>query len=81
MEFRGRRFKSKSGQVSIDTSNNHSLAYTICMSSFGYTHMITSAKPPSKRTWRPTKAKAEMKSDTVQKMNWICCTKLSLSAG
>ena len=33
-----------SGQLSIATSNNHSVVNTICIISFRYTHVITSRK-------------------------------------
>ena len=41
---------------------------TICISSFRYTHVITSRKIQLKQTWRLTKAMAEMKPDTEQTM-------------
>ena len=37
-------FKSYAGQLSVATSNNASVLNTICISSFRYTHVITSRK-------------------------------------
>ena len=42
--FSGRGFKSHSGQLSVATSENHSVLNTISINSFCYTHVITSAK-------------------------------------
>ena len=68
-------------QLSIVTSNNPSVVNTMCIRSFGYTHVITSRKLRLKWAWRLAKAIAEMKSDTEQKRwNWSSCTMLALSA-
>ena len=48
------------------TSKNLSVVNTICISSFRYTHVITSRKFRLKQSWRLTKAIAEMKLDTEQ---------------
>ena len=40
----------------------------ICISSFRYTHVITSRTIRIKQTWRLTKAMAEMKPGTEQMM-------------
>ena len=40
----------------------------ICISSFRYTHVITSRTIRIKHTWRLTKAMAEMKPGTEQTM-------------
>ena len=47
-KFSGRGFKSHSGQLSIATSNNPSVVNTKCISSFRYTHVISSTKYQSK---------------------------------
>ena len=44
-------------QLSIATSTNPSVANSICISSFLYTHVITSKKFALKQTWRLMKAK------------------------
>ena len=43
-EFSGRWFKSHSGQLLIAASKNPSVVNTIDISSFFYTHVITSRK-------------------------------------
>ena len=53
---------------------------TIYISSFRYTHVITSIKFWLKQTWRLTKAIAETKSTLNKCWNWSSCTKLALSA-
>ena len=61
-------FKSHSSQLSIATSKNPSVVNTICISSFRYTHVITSRKFRLKQTWRLTKAMTEMKPYTEETM-------------
>ena len=51
-----------SGQLSIATSKNPSVVNTICISSFRYTHVITSRKFRLKQTRRLKKAMAEFNS-------------------
>ena len=59
-----------SGQLSIATFKNPSVAITICISSFRYTHVITCAKGNSgNEIWT-----------LGNRWNWNSCTKLALSA-
>ena len=55
-------------RIAIATSKNPPVINTICISSFRYTHVITSRNFQLRYAWRLMKAIAEMKCDTEQTM-------------
>ena len=58
--------ESHSGLFSIATSKNTSVANTICIGSFHWTHLITLTKSWWKETWRLTMAMIEIRYDIEQ---------------